>query len=42
MEALAPFSLELPGQQPQVLPYLQEAQHCSYDVQLQVSPGLVM
>jgi hypothetical protein len=40
MYALAPFALELPGQEPQVLPYLQEARHCSYDVQLQVRPGL--
>ena len=41
LDALQPFRVALPPQQPTVLPYLQQAQRHSYDVQLSVSlqPG---
>jgi fumarylacetoacetase len=36
LEALAPFRVAAPVQDPSPLPYLQHAGHCSYDVHLQV------
>lgn len=37
LDALQPFRVSLPAQQPAVLPYLQQAERYSYDVQLDVS-----